>query len=99
MNTIGLQWHHDDNTVSLYTEIQTSNEEARGVDSERTGEVRLTPEQWLTHTATILEMLLGKPNEGQDGFIVGPVGADPGLIGDVIASKIQRNRDARNGTQ
>lgn len=81
----GIGWNHDEGTLSL--RAIHSEDDAEDVVL---GEVTLTPDQWMDAIPSVIGTLLGKPNTAGDGYAVGPLGADAGVIGDLIANGVRR---------
>jgi|GEM_PF-2725545 len=54
----------------------------------------LPGEEWLQVAVTILDMLPGKPSSDGRSFLLAPAGADPGMIGELVAAMLRNSRPA-----
>lgn len=51
--------------------------------------LRLTGEEWLRVVTAVLGMLPGKLNSDGNSFLLAPYGADPDMIGALVASMLR----------
>ena len=89
----GLFMNWNGPELSIRQETQTPNDKG-GLDIKQP-DIRLSGEGALDFVIAVLEMLPGKVNDSQTAFILGPVGADPELIGSLVATRIRELREAR----
>ena len=89
----GLFMNWNGSELSIRQETQTPNDKG-GLDIKQHPDIRLSGEAALDFVIAVLEMLPGKVNDSQTAFILGPVGADPELIGSLVATRIRELREA-----
>ena len=82
---IAFNWDGDELTVAQQT--QTPYDGRLLVSTH--GSLTMTGEEWLDTVVNILQMLLGKLNREGSAFLLGPVDADPDMIGALIAAKLR----------
>ena len=86
MTGIAYRWDGDHLTVTQQS--QTPDASGKLVIEDH-GSLTMTGEEWLDAAVEILRYLPGKLNRKENGFLLGPVGADPDMIGALIAAKLR----------
>lgn len=73
----------------IIQEVEYSDNDSEALETRVVQGITATSEEWLKIAITALSFMPGKPSDDGPGYALCPYGADPEMIGALVAEKLR----------